>query len=238
MSPLRYDDEFPPVSSATEDGLLMVGGRLTPERVLEAYRRGIFPWPIVEGGYELLAWFSPDPRAIIELDQLHVSRRLARRVRSGRFRVTCDQAFDAVVAGCAAPRATDGGTWITPDMARVYGQLHTTGPYAQYRSLARERAGRRSLRHQSGRVLCRGIDVPSGARRVQSGPGGARRPPASAAGFGCSTSSRPRPMPCAWEPPRSGGRGSLRDSGSTRAAASRSASAWTCRNCRAAGRGS
>ncbi len=70
MSPLRNDDEFPPVSSATEDGLLMVGGRLTPERVLAAYRRGIFPWPIVESGYELLAWFSPDPRAIIELDQL------------------------------------------------------------------------------------------------------------------------------------------------------------------------
>jgi leucyl/phenylalanyl-tRNA--protein transferase len=127
MSPPRANDEFPPVSSATEDGLLMLGGRLTPERVLEAYRRGIFPWPIVESGYELLAWFSPDPRAIIELDQLHVSRRLARRVRSGRFHTTCDQAFDRVIAGCAAPRAADGGTWITPDMARVYGKLHTLG---------------------------------------------------------------------------------------------------------------
>ena len=127
MSPLRNDDEFPPVSSATEDGLLMVGGRLTPERVLAAYRRGIFPWPIVESGYELLAWFSPDPRAIIELDQIHVSRRLARRMRSQRFRVTCDQAFADVVAGCAAPRSTEGGTWITPDMARVYGHLHALG---------------------------------------------------------------------------------------------------------------
>jgi leucyl/phenylalanyl-tRNA--protein transferase len=105
----------------------MLGGRLTPERVLEAYRRGIFPWPIVESGYELLAWFSPDPRAVIELDQLHVSRRLARRLRSGRFRVTCDQAFEAVVAGCAAPRARDTGTWITPDMVRVYGELHRRG---------------------------------------------------------------------------------------------------------------
>jgi leucyl/phenylalanyl-tRNA---protein transferase len=127
MSPQRYRDEFPPPPSAPEDGLLMLGGRLTPERVLEAYRHGIFPWPIVESGYELLAWFSPDPRAIIELDQLHVSRRLARRLRSGRFHVTSDQVFDAVVAGCAAPRATDGGTWITPDMARVYGQLHKQG---------------------------------------------------------------------------------------------------------------
>ena len=127
MSPLRDDDEFPPISSATEDGLLMVGGRLTPERVLAAYRRGIFPWPIVESGYELLAWFSPDPRAIIELDQIHVSRRLARRMRSQRFRVTCDLAFADVVAGCATPRSTEGGTWITPDMARVYGQLHALG---------------------------------------------------------------------------------------------------------------
>jgi leucyl/phenylalanyl-tRNA---protein transferase len=127
MSPPRYHDEFPPVSAANEDGLLMLGGRLTPERVLAAYRRGIFPWPIVESDYELLAWFSPDPRAIIELDQLYVSRRLARRICSGRFHATCDQAFDRVIAGCAAPRATDRGTWITPDMARVYGQLHTQG---------------------------------------------------------------------------------------------------------------
>jgi leucyl/phenylalanyl-tRNA---protein transferase len=127
MAPLRSDDDFPPVSSATEDGLLAVGGRLTPERVLKAYRRGIFPWPIVERRYEILAWFSPDPRAIIELQNLYVSRRLARRVRSGRFRVTVDRAFADVVAGCAAPRSADAGTWITPTMARVYGRLHALG---------------------------------------------------------------------------------------------------------------
>ena len=127
MSPYRYDDEFPPLSSATEDGLLLLGGRLTPARVLAAYRRGVFPWPIVERGYELLAWFSPDPRAVIELDRLYVSRRLARRIRSGHFHVTSDRAFDRVIAGCAAPRATDGGTWITADMLRVYSQLHASG---------------------------------------------------------------------------------------------------------------
>lgn len=127
MSPLRHDDQFPPVTAANEDGLLLVGGRLTPERVLEAYRRGIFPWPIVERACEILAWFSPDPRAIIELDRLHVSRRLARRIRSQRFRVTGDQAFPDVVAGCAAPRAADTGTWITPTVARVYGHLHKLG---------------------------------------------------------------------------------------------------------------
>jgi len=127
MSPYRYDDEFPPLFSATEDGLLLVGGRLTPARVLAAYRQGIFPWPIVERGYELLAWFSPDPRAVIGLDRLYVSRRLARRVRSGHFHVTCDRAFDRVIAGCAAPRATDSGTWITAGILRVYSQLHASG---------------------------------------------------------------------------------------------------------------
>jgi leucyl/phenylalanyl-tRNA--protein transferase len=127
MGGLREDEFFPPVSSATDDGLLMVGGQLRPERVLEAYRRGIFPWPIVDGGYELLAWFSPDPRAVIEFDELYVSRRLARRIRSGQFEVTCDQDFAAVINACAAPRPAQGETWITPRMARVYVHLHGLG---------------------------------------------------------------------------------------------------------------
>ena len=125
----RFDEqiEFPPLSSATHDGLLMVGGQLRPTWVLAAYRQGIFPWPIVEQGYELLAWFSPDPRAIIELDQLYVSRRLARRIRSGQFRVSCDQDFAGVLAGCAAPRSPFGETWITPAMQRVYTRLFELG---------------------------------------------------------------------------------------------------------------
>ena len=105
----------------------MVGGKLSPSWVLAAYRRGIFPWPIVDQGYELLAWFSPDPRAIIELEQLYISRRLARRVRSGRYRVTCDLDFAAVIAGCAAPRSPFGETWITPSMYKAYCQLHKAG---------------------------------------------------------------------------------------------------------------
>ena len=105
----------------------MVGGHLNPAWVLAAYCRGIFPWPIVEQGYELLAWFSPDPRAIIELDELYVSRRLARRIRSGRFRVTCDRNFAGVVSACAAPRTYAGETWITPAMRLVYGQLFELG---------------------------------------------------------------------------------------------------------------
>lgn len=118
---------FPPVEWASEDGLVMIGGELEPGWVLTAYRRGIFPWPIVERGYEILAWFSPDPRAVIELDQLYVSRRLARRIRSHQFEVTCDQAFADVIAACAVARERGGETWITPRMIRVYRQLHALG---------------------------------------------------------------------------------------------------------------
>ncbi len=127
MRPMDDQIEFPPVSSATDDGLLMVGGRLNPAWVLAAYRRGIFPWPIVDQGYDLLAWFSPDPRAIIELDSLYISRRLARRIRSGCFRVSCDEDFVGVMAGCAAPRKPFGETWITPAMRRTYERLFHLG---------------------------------------------------------------------------------------------------------------
>lgn len=118
---------FPPVWKAQEDGLLMVGGCLSTDWLLAAYRRGIFPWPVTDGKREVLAWFSPDPRAILELDALHVSRRLARRLRSGQFEVTFDNEFDGVVRGCAAPRRSDGVTWITPQLAASFGQLHRRG---------------------------------------------------------------------------------------------------------------
>jgi leucyl/phenylalanyl-tRNA--protein transferase len=120
-------DYFPPVSWASRQGLLMIGGRLDTDWVLHAYRRGIFPWPMVDGEHEVLAWFSPDPRAVIELDQLHVSRRLARRIRGDQYRVTSDRAFAAVMRGCAAPRARESGTWITPEMIHVYCELHELG---------------------------------------------------------------------------------------------------------------
>ncbi len=125
----RWDEItfFPPVDAATEDGLLMIGGKLSVTWVLNAYRRGIFPWPLVDGHTQILAWFCPDPRTVIELDSLYVSRRLARRVRSGQYRVTCDACFDTVLSSCAAPREFQGLTWITPQMARVYGQLHRLG---------------------------------------------------------------------------------------------------------------
>ncbi len=118
---------FPPPSAADSNGLLMLGGDLSVDWILTAYRQGIFPWPIVEGQLEILAWFSPDPRAILQLDQLHVSRRLRRKIRSGRFLVTSDQAFDAVLAGCAGPRQEEDETWITPRMMAVYQHLHDLG---------------------------------------------------------------------------------------------------------------
>ncbi len=112
---------FPDPARADADGLVAVGGPLTPARVMQAYRAGIFPW-YSEG--QPVLWWSPDPRAIIPLDGLHVSRRLARTLRQGKFTLTADQAFDAVMAGCAV---REEGTWITRDMRRVYGELHRMG---------------------------------------------------------------------------------------------------------------
>ena len=89
-------DTFPPVDEANDEGLLAIGGDLSPERLLLAYRSGIFPW--FEDGFPVL-WWSPDPRAIIQLDELHVSRRLARTLRGQKFELTLNQAFERVVRG-------------------------------------------------------------------------------------------------------------------------------------------
>ncbi len=127
LMPVANAVSFPDVTSADEDGLLLTGGRLTESWILEGYRRGIFPWPQADETETLLAWFSPDPRAIVELDGLHISRRLARRIRSDQFRVTFDRDFASVVAGCAEPRRDDESTWITRELARAYRQLHRRG---------------------------------------------------------------------------------------------------------------
>ncbi len=116
---------FPPARDAPASGLVRIGGQLTPDWLIDAYSHGIFPWPVVEGRREVLAWFSPDPRAIMPLDGVHVSRRLARRLRRGEFTWTLDQEFSAVVHHCA----DRGGraTWITPSMERAYTELHRRG---------------------------------------------------------------------------------------------------------------
>lgn len=107
---------------ADADGLVGVGGDLGPRRLLEAYRRGIFPWYDAETP---ILWWSPDPRAIFELDGLHVSRRLARTVRSGKFEVTVDRDFAGVIRGCAD--RPEAGVWITPEMIEAYERLHRLG---------------------------------------------------------------------------------------------------------------
>jgi leucyl/phenylalanyl-tRNA---protein transferase len=123
---LGPDDPFPPVDTALDDpnGLLAAGGDLAPARLLDAYARGIFPWA---GDDEPLLWWCPDPRMVLFVDELRVSRSLRRRIRSGQMTVTADRAFDDVVSGCAAPRPDSDGTWITPAIADAYIALHRLG---------------------------------------------------------------------------------------------------------------
>lgn len=122
---LPPDRFFPPPTSTTPEGLLCIGGRLSPEWLLDAYRHGIFPWPMWDD--EPIAWWSPDPRAVIELDGFHISRRLARTIKRGKFRVTFDQDFAGVIEGCATAGDRDGNTWLTPAMIRAYCRMHALG---------------------------------------------------------------------------------------------------------------
>jgi leucyl/phenylalanyl-tRNA---protein transferase len=123
---LDASDPFPPVELALTDpnGLLAAGADLSPSRLLDAYRRGIFPW-FSDGDPPL--WWSPDPRMVLFLDELHVARSLRRVVRSGRFSVTFDHAFADVMGGCAEPRAHESGTWITASMVDAYAKLAALG---------------------------------------------------------------------------------------------------------------
>lgn len=121
------DAPFPPPEQALAepDGLLAVGGDLSPTRFLNAYRSGIFPW-FSEG--EPILWWSPSRRAVFRSDGVHLPSRLRRRLRNSGWRVRADSAFAGVVAGCAAPRdGQSGGTWITADMQAAYLALHALG---------------------------------------------------------------------------------------------------------------
>lgn len=117
---------FPPAEEADIDGLVALGGKLTPEWLLDAYQHGIFPWPISDEHAPMI-WCSPDPRAIIELDAFHVPRRLKRTCRSGRFTVTCDQDFAGVIRGCATAPGRIGQTWLTRRMVRAYLRMFELG---------------------------------------------------------------------------------------------------------------
>ncbi len=117
---------FPDVNLALRepDGLLAVGGDLTPERILAGYRRGIFPWYSDD---QPILWWSPDPRSVLFPARFKVSKSLRKTLRRKRFRVTMDQAFEEVIRACAAPRRGSSGTWITREMAAAYTVLHHMG---------------------------------------------------------------------------------------------------------------
>jgi leucyl/phenylalanyl-tRNA---protein transferase len=124
------DDEdptwFPPVERALSepDGLLAAGGALSPARLLAAYERGIFPW-YSEG--QPVLWWSPDPRAVLFPEELHVSRSLRRVLRTDRYITRLDTCFDEVIHACAAPRRAAPGTWLTGEMIAAYIRLHALG---------------------------------------------------------------------------------------------------------------
>jgi leucyl/phenylalanyl-tRNA---protein transferase len=116
---------FPPPDYADPSGLLAIGGDLSNERLLEAYRLGIFPWYSDD---QPILWWSPDPRFVLHLEDFHISRSLKKILRKGDFQVTADRAFDEVVAACASvPREGQNGTWITAEMEQAYNNLHGLG---------------------------------------------------------------------------------------------------------------
>ena len=119
---LNKNTAFPNPALADAEGLVAIGGDLGTERLLAAYRQGIFPWTI-----NPITWWSPDPRAIFELDGFHVPQSLARVIRKGGFEVTVDQSFRAVMEGCAAPAPGRGGAWITEEFIEAYTRLHRQG---------------------------------------------------------------------------------------------------------------
>ena len=127
MPVFQLTDEllFPPPDLAREDGLLAVGGDLSPERLILAYSHGIFPW-YSDG--EPILWWSPSPRLILIPQKFHCSRRLARQIRQGTYQTRFDTAFHDVITHCAGVRREhDNGTWIVQDMIEAYCRLHELG---------------------------------------------------------------------------------------------------------------
>lgn len=127
LDPRDSTQPFPPVAQALTEpnGLLAIGGDLSPARLLTAYRHGIFPW---YSGDQPILWWSPDPRAVLFPEKLKVARSLRKTLDKEVFRVTFDQAFARVIEACATtPRRGQAGTWITPAMQQAYLALHRLG---------------------------------------------------------------------------------------------------------------
>lgn len=116
---------FPPPEAATEEGIVAVGGDVSPERLILAYGQGIFPWPV--RGLPLL-WFSPDPRFVLPPAEAHLPRSLRKHMRRTDLCIRADSAFDRVMVGCAqVPRPGQDGTWITAELRNGYNRLHRLG---------------------------------------------------------------------------------------------------------------
>lgn len=123
---LQEDTPFPPVTEALKhpNGLLAVGGDLSPARLLDAYQRGIFPW---FGAGDPILWWSPDPRMVLIPGEFKVSHSLRKTLRRGAYQLRTDTAFEQVMRACAAPRKGQDGTWIQEEMVQAYCELHRLG---------------------------------------------------------------------------------------------------------------
>jgi leucyl/phenylalanyl-tRNA--protein transferase len=126
LDPNNPRQAFPDLSKALQEpnGLLAFGGCLSPQRLLNAYRHGIFPW---YNPGEPILWWSPNPRLVLFPEKLNISRSLHKTLRKQLFEIRFDRSFAQVISACAAPRRTDGGTWITEEMQSAYRQLHRLG---------------------------------------------------------------------------------------------------------------
>lgn len=121
---LGKEPVFPPADEAGKDGIVAVGGDLSPERLIAAYSKGIFPW-YSEG--EPILWWSPNPRMVIFPDEIHISRSLKRVLNRNLFSITFDRCFDSIIESCGQPRKYQRGTWITVEMVAAYKRLHELG---------------------------------------------------------------------------------------------------------------
>lgn len=119
------DLEFPPIAGASPEGIVAVGGNLSPGMLLSAYRRGIFPWFSDD---DPILWWSPDPRFILYPEKLRISKSMKKILKKGVFTVTIDEAFEEVIRHCRhIKRKKEAGTWITDDIIAGYGELHRLG---------------------------------------------------------------------------------------------------------------
>ncbi|MEO6669350.1 MAG: leucyl/phenylalanyl-tRNA--protein transferase [Ferruginibacter sp.] len=125
MHLLNKEIKFPPVSDADEDGFLAIGGDLSSQRLLEAYRNGIFPWYNED---DPICWWSPDPRCVLFPNKLHVSKSMQRVIKEKHFSFTINHCFEKVMRSCkSAQRKGQGGTWIQEEMVEAYTNLHNLG---------------------------------------------------------------------------------------------------------------